>query len=640
MRFRPGLPGVLSAALLLCLWAASAWAQDADPRLSGVEMEDILDARVVTASKRNEPLSQVAGAVTVITEEDIRRSGATNIPEALKLAPGVHVARTDTDKWSVGVRGFNSMLNNKHLVLVDGRPITSPTRTEVDWSNQNIPLETVKRIEVIRGVWTSLWGSDSFTGVINIITKPASETQGAQSVTLAGTDGIEQSLRLGAAVGDDLHYRAYAKASYKDGLRIEDPGHHTSSSRNWRQGRSGFRADWRNAFTDEISLQGEIVRSQLDEGGAAMPQIMAPGPRDTAGGYWQFTWDRATGLDSGMRLRTSYMREWQNSDGRDGIENVWDAEFQDAMEEIGVHRLSWGLGARYYWDSFENGPDWSMERMNSYTLESSAFVQDKIRLVPDRLFLILGSKFDYQGRGALEIQPTARLLHTLDRQEFWLAVSRAVRAANRWQREGTYKIRQGPDEYTIHAPNGLSNEELIAYEAGYRRHLSRELSLDVSLFANDYDRLNGIRLDRAAHTGTVANTLNGNAYGAEMLLDWQAREWLTLRPSLSLIRQDFDRISVDGHEYPEIEQNTVAEAKLMAMSRLTRDIGLDFSLAYLDSPTEERIPGYFTMDAHASWKVRDGLLLELIGQNLLGAQQEYSLLQVDTSFSLRLTWDF
>ncbi|MES9995800.1 TonB-dependent receptor [Desulfovibrio aminophilus] len=636
---RPGLPGVLLAALLLCLWASAATAQDADPRLSGVEMEDILDAEVVTASKRNEPLSQVAGAVTVITEEDIRRSGATNIPEALKLAPGVHVARTDTDKWSVGIRGFNSMLNNKHLVLLDGRPITSATRTEVDWSNQSIPLETVKRIEVIRGVWTSLWGSDSFTGVINIITKPASETQGGQSVTLAGTDGLEQSLRLGAADGD-LRYRLYAKASYKDGLRIEDPGHHSSSSRNWRQGRGGFRADWSNAFTDELSLQGEVVRSQLDEGGAAMPQIMGPGPRDTTTGYWQLTWDRATGLASGMRFRTSYMRELQSNDDRDGIENTWDAEFQDAMEEIGPHRLTWGMGARYSWDSFENGPDWHLENERSYTLESSAFIQDKIRLVPDRLFLILGSKFDYQGRGALEIQPTARLLHTLDRQEIWLAVSRAVRAANRWQREGSYKIRQGPDEYTIQAPNGLSNEELISYEAGYRRHLSRELSLDVSLFVNDYDRLNGIQVNRATHTGTVTNTLNGTAYGAEALLDWQARDWLTLRPSLSLIRQDFDRISVDGRDFPELEQNTVAEAKLMAMSRLTPDVGFDLSLAYLDSPTEERIPGYFTMDAHASWKVRDGLLLELIGQNLLGAQQEFSLFEVDTSVSLRVTWDF
>lgn len=615
-------------------------AQEEASDLSGMEIEDLMAVQVVTPSRRLEPLAQVAGAVTVLDEEDIRRSGATNIPEALKLVPGVHVAQIDTEKWGVGIRGFNGMFDNKHLVLLDGRPITSTARTNVAWSNESIPLETVKRIEVVRGAWTSLWGADSFTGVINIITKRAAETQGWQSVSLVGTDGVEQTLRNGGSAGGDAYYRVYAKGGYQDGRQMEDHTRQATSTKDWAQGRTGARFDWTNAYTDELSMQGELVQSQFNEGAGSMPHMAPSREKENYNGYWQLSWDRATGLDSGLHFRTSYTRDTDTDGGLEGTSNVWDAELQHALELGDRNLLSYGLGTRYYWDSFENKPDSRMEDQHFYRLETSAFLQDKMTLVPESLYLILGLKFDYLGSGTLEAQPTIRLLQTLEDQEYWLAVSRAVRPANRWQDNGFYRVRYRGVEYDIHPTDSLASEELVAYEAGYRRHLSKLLSMEISLFANDYDRLTKLQLNSATHTGELTNGLSGTSYGVESLLEWQARQWLTLRPSVSFIRQDFEQFSWDDHGDSMPKPTDVVETKLMAMTDLGRGVGLDLDFAYLDSPTEERLDSYCTMDAHLSWKARDGLLLELIGQNLLGARQEFSLLEVDTSLALRVTWDF
>lgn len=630
----------LLLACALALWPRAVRADEA-PGLAGLDIEDLQKVEVITPSRRAEPLTEVAGAVTVLTEEDIRRSGATSLPEVLRLVPGVHVGRVDTDKWAVGIRGFNGLLENKHLVLLDGRPLTSPFAADVDWSNQSVPLETIARIEVVRGTWTSLWGADSFTGVINIVTKPASATQGAESVSLAGNEGLEQSLRYGGALGEDAFYRVYGKTSYKTGQRLgDDPGHGSQGSRDWAQNRGGFRLDWNNAFTDQLSLQGDLAGSEFEEGTGSFPQMAPPGERSSSTGYAQLTWDRATGLGTGLHFRTSYSREQQTVGDLQGTLNIWDAEFQDAMQTEGVHRLTWGLGLRHNWDSFENGAAVHMDNPSFSHTETSAFAQDKITVLPESLFLILGSKFDYLGRGALEIQPTARLLHTRQDQEFWAAVSRAVRAPNRWQNGGGYMVHYHGQDYRISPPDGLENEELIAYEAGYRRHLDKTLAFDLSFFANDYAKLTRLSLDQASHTGRLTNSLSGMAYGAESLLDWQALSWLTLRPSLSLIQQNFREFTGDERGDSLPKENTVAEAKLMVMGDLGHGLGLDFLFAYLDSPTENSAPGYCTLDGHLSWRAGEHLRLELIGQNLLGAQQEFSFLSVDTSLSLRVTWDF
>ncbi len=247
-------------ALLVLFFPALARAEAEDP-LADMDIEQLMEVEVVTASRRAEPLTQVAGAVTVLTKEDIFRSGATNIPEALKLVPGVHVSQVDTDKWAVGIRGFNGLLSHKHLVLLDGRPMTSPDMGGVSWGN-TIPISLIKRIEVVRGTWTSLWGAESFTGVINIITKTAAECEGGQSRTLVGTTGAEQIVRFGDQFGDSADVMGYFSGSYKSGdwVTNRDNGR---SSRDWAKTRAGFRSDWENAYTDALSLQGNSSHHRL-----------------------------------------------------------------------------------------------------------------------------------------------------------------------------------------------------------------------------------------------------------------------------------------------------------------------------------------------------------------------------------------
>lgn len=633
-------PGLLLLGLLLIVAVAAVPAAADDQRLEDLDLKELMEVEVVTtASRRAEPLSQVAGAVTVLSEEDIFRSGATTIQEALKLVPGVHVAQTDTDKWAVGIRGFNGMLDNKHLVLIDGRPVTSSAAAGVYWGGSGVPLSTVKRIEVVRGPWTSLWGADSFTGVINIITKTAAETQGNQSVTMLGTTGFEETLRNGSTLGDEGHYRIYVNTAYRTGSWLTGSSGQRGSS-DWKQGRTGFRADWTNAFTDALSFQGELTGSRIDDSAAGTPHIHDPKPTNTHTGYGQFSWDRALGLDSSVNFRTSYTREQTSIGDLEGVLNTADAELQYAAEQAGAHRFTFGAGTRYSWDQFTNGHAVSIDLKDPDSYETNAFVQDKITLSPRRFFLILGSKLDYFGQGQLEVQPTARLLYTRTDNEYWLAISRAVRADSRWQRDGSYRIRQNGVEYTVIAPGNLGTEKMISYEAGYRHTASRDLSLDLSLYVNDYDHLTKLEFDDAAKTATFANTLRGTAYGMEALLDWRAADWLTLRPSISLIDQRVYGVDKNpmGDSMPE--NGTQGELKLQALTTPWEGVGFDLLAGYIDSPTDPRVPGFLTLDAHASWQATDALLVEIIGRNLSEPHAQFSALKVGPSVDLRITWDF
>jgi len=623
--------------LLLVALPLASWA--ADQRLEDLDLGQLLEVEVVTASRRAEPLSQVAGAVTVLSEDDIFRSGATTIPEALKLVPGVHVARTDTDKWAVGIRGFNGILSSKHLVLLDGRPVSSPSLGGVFWGASGIPLSMVKRIEVVRGPWTSLWGSDSFTGVINVVTKDASETQGGQSVTMAGTTGFGQTVSTGAAMGDAGHYRVYADGSYRTGSWLSgDTGQRGSS--NWKQGRTGFRADWVNAFTDALSLQGELSGARIDDGAAGTPHVHDPRSKNSYTGFGQFTWDRATGLGAGVRLRTSYSREQESIGDLTGTFNTTDLEVQYAAEQAGIHLFTLGAGVRYSWDEFSQGHRVSISRGGASSFESNAFVQDKITILPHSLYFILGSKFDVFDSGSLEIQPTARLLHTRADSEFWMAVSRAVRTDTRWQRGGSYTLREHGIEYTVIAPSSLGTEKMLAYEAGYRRDISPDLRLDLSMYVNEYDHLTRLEFDHVNRTATFANTLRGTAFGMEALADWRTAQWLSLRPSLSLINQRIHGKDAPPRGDSMPERGTQGELKLQALTTPWNGVGFDLLAAYTDNPTDPLVDGFFSLDAHASWRCTDTLLFEVIGRNLTGPHRQFSPLRVGPSLDLRVTWDF
>jgi len=632
--------GQILTALMFSFFFCAGFAYCSDyDELATLELEELMDVEVVTtSSRRSEPLTQVAGAVVVLDEEDIFHSGATTLPEVLKLVPGVHVSQMDLDKWAIGIRGFNGILSNKHLVMIDGRPITSPTTGDVSWGS-NVSLSDIKRIEIVRGTWTHLWGVDSFTGVINVITKTAAETQGGQSVTVAGTSGIEQSFRYGGTIGDNGHYRAYVGGWEKNGNWTSTSEDNRSSS-DWSKKQGEVRIDWENAFTDSLSFQGGFADGSIKDGAGGSGRIYMPHMRDNTNAFGQFTWNRALGLDSGINFRTSYTYTDITVDDLKGGTNTVDADLEYAAEQNGIHRMTMGIGSRYYWDDIRSGTNTSIDRQRRYTFAANGFVQDRITLSEDSTYLTLGTKLDLLRNSQVEVQPTIRLLHTYEDMEFWGAISRAVRADTRWQRSGSYKINVKGEEYTVYAPDSLSTEKLISYEAGYRQRVTPDLHWDVSLYINEYDELIMLEYDKATRTASLDNSLKGTSYGVETFLEWDAYEWLALTPSASVIYQN-----IYGHEKSPLgnsmpEEGVAYELKVQTRIKTTDNTGFDFLIGYMKGPTDKNVPGYLCLEAHTYWKATDTLMLELIGRNLSEASEQYSSLHVGPSADLRVTWNF
>jgi len=262
------------AGLLAAMLAANAGAQSQKnvPDVTTLSMEDLMNMQVTSVSKRTQKVADAAAAVFVITQDDIRRSGATSIPEALRLAPGIEVARIDENKWAIASRGFNGRFDNKLLVLIDGRSVYTPLFSGVYWNVQDVLLEDVDRIEVIRGPGATLWGANAVNGVINIITKKAKDTQSALVSTGAGTEErASGSARYGSTIGNTA-FRVYGKyfnwgpSQYPSGMTAHD---------GWDALRGGFRADWAPAGPNSLTVQGDIYQSKYGET-LTVPSLSAP----------------------------------------------------------------------------------------------------------------------------------------------------------------------------------------------------------------------------------------------------------------------------------------------------------------------------------------------------------------------------
>ncbi|NDV25224.1 TonB-dependent siderophore receptor [Desulfovibrio sp. JC010] len=614
--------------------------KDVSAELESLDLEDLLQVEMVSPSERKQSLENIAGSYTILTEEDIKRSGARSVPEALRTVPGVVVTRTDTDKWSIGVRGFSGTFNSKQLILVDNRPITSPYFHGVIWSSQNLPIQQVKRIEVIRGPWTSLWGSESFNGVINVITKSAAEIQGNRSVTTAGTDGVSQYLRKGIHISENATMAVFAKGEYEPGKNYRIRGRTEKGSTDWTTGSGGFRADWLNAYTDQFSLQGQLAGSSITEYSPPGNPFSANKDKSDYSGYAQILWDRKTGARSGMQFRSSYTRTEITVSDMENMSNTVDAEFIYSNEQLDGHFLTFGIGGKYFWDEFSQGENVQVSNDSIYRLDFSGFAKDRITLIDEKLFLTLGLKLDYSGDSDLTPQPTARLLYMEDDEEYWLAYSYANRKPGFWLRDGNYRVRVRDKEYTMSVGEDLENEKLSSFEAGYRKLFSETLKLDLSLYLNSYDQMVTFSFDEDTNTATPVSGLSGTSYGLEVALDWQPWSFLTLRPSIDLSNQDFQNVPEGIPGFSPPLNSALYNIKLQALIDLAENWELDLFTSYLNSMDNKDLSTGFGFDARLAWQAREDLSLELIGNNLLTNVDENNFAPVEPSCTLRLTWDF
>jgi len=666
--------GFLSMILLL-FWANSANAAGQQPAdLTDLSLEELMHIEITSVSKKPERLADAAAAIFVITQEDIRRSGVMSIPEALRMVPGLQVARIDANKWAISSRGFNSRFANKLLVLMDGRTVYDPVFSGVFWDVQDTMLEDIDRIEVIRGPGATLWGANAVNGVINIITKSSKDTQG---VLLSGGAGTEErgfgNARFGGKIREKGSYRVYAKYFDRD-ESVNAQGDATADD--WRMSRAGFRTDWNLSHSDDFTFQGDIYDGETGQQ-AEFPTFSPPytetakGDTQLSGGNLLTRWQHTFSETSDMSLQFYYDRtereQLVGSQDRDTL----DIDLQHRFAWGSFQEIIWGLGYRYTHDDISvRFPPIDMDPDSQENNLFSAFIQDEITVLENRLRLILGSKFEHNDYTGFEIQPSGRIVWTPHEDHtLWTAVSRAVRTPSRQENDVEFiqsVIPPGvpenpgplPAAVAIFGNDDLESEELVALELGYRVQASNRLSFDFTAFYNIYNNLFTtvpdtpfMRMSSPPPYVVIplsfANKMDGETYGMEVAAKWRPLDWWQLHLSYTFLKMDLD--VEDGAIDPEDEgDNPEQQASVRSSMDLPWDLELDLWLRYVDSLSEPRVPSYTTLDVRLGWQPLGNLEISIVGQNLLGSPHaefiDEQLLseptEIERSVYGKITWRF
>jgi len=647
------LPFSALVLLLALALAGPAAAVEDTAELMDMSLEDLasLDVEVTSVSKKEQKISEAAAAIAVLTEEDIRRSGATSVPEALRLVPGLEVARIDSNSWAISARGFNSEFANKLLVLIDGRTVYTPLFAGVYWDVQDVVLEDVARIEVIRGPGATVWGANAVNGVINIITKSAEQTQGAMVSVLGGVEEevVTGTVRYGGSIGDDAHYRVYGRYVQRDDFPevtategIED------GPDEWDQLRTGFRLDWQAGERDHVTVQGDAYigdsgnRTDLVESTRNPLTVQTvEGHDDVYGGNLLARWDRRISETSGTSLQVYYDRA-----DRDGIAlhqqiDTLDVDFQHSFELPGRNSLLWGAGYRWIAQQADDETfsiDLDPPHRDFHLF--SAFVQNEWEAIEDLLRITLGSKFEHNDYTGFEVQPSARfVVLPTDALSFWGAWSRAVRTPS-WVEDDlnlVLSVIEGglaPDAAVqIRGDRDVDSEVLNAFEAGARWQVGKRASFDLAAFYNRYDNLVDIVSggpaipvnadpvpDYVIVPQDFANNSEGWTAGAELLATWQATDWWRLTAAYTFFVVDTTGDAPEqAGDRDDDARNRVA---LRSRVNLPWNLELDQNLFFVDEAEGQGVHDFWRLDLRVGWRPTDHVELSLVGQNLNDARHK------------------
>src|SRR5437016_1571532 len=549
-RLQAKKPNCFLLALTLMWFAVPVRSQNsaAQPDLTELPIETLLGIEVTSVARHSEKLSQSPAAISVITEDDIRRSGALSIPDALRLVPGMEAARLDSSQWAVSARGFNDGFANKLLVLQDGRSIYTPLFSGVFWDVQGTMLEDLDRIEVIRGPGATLWGANAVNGVINIMTRSAKETQG---VLLTAGGGSEErgfgGVRYGGKLSDDAFFRVYGTYLNRDDSALPNGADANDA---WQLGRWGFRVDWDVSDQNLVTFQGDAYRGDIHQVfGTFDPSNPTNFFRivhddfDVSGGNVLGRWSHTFSPNSDLRLQAYYDRTERDAVIFKETRDTFDIDFQHRFALGERNDVVWGAGYRATSDKVGNTPTISLNPGKRTVELFSGFIQDEIALAPDRLRLTLGSKFEQNDFTGFEAQPSGRLLWTpAAHQTFWASISRAVRTPSRVEDDVTLnQPREVTPGFfvpiTIQGNRDFGSESLLAYEIGYRTQPHQRLSLDLAGFYNDYDNLRSLEQDPVVPTlFHVGNKLYGESYGVETAATLEITRWWRLQPAYTFLQ--------------------------------------------------------------------------------------------------------
>ncbi|HEV2098503.1 MAG TPA: TonB-dependent receptor, partial [Stellaceae bacterium] len=486
----------IAAGLVLAARPASADTED----FTKMSLEQLMQVKVTTATKAPQPWFSTAAAVFVITEEDIRRSGATNIPELLRMVPGLDVAQLNAHTWAITARGFNGVYANKLLVLIDGRSVYTPLYSGVQWDLQDLMLEDIDRIEVIRGPGGTLWGANAFNGVINIITKSAKDTQGGLATARGGNEDAGGAARYGGMIGSDTAYRGFGKIDYHAADTAAGGG---TAFDQYVYGRAGFRVD--STPTPDLGLMFEGGATHDVEGDIfqrltptpPFPSFIEQAETPVTAAYLLGRANKAVAAGEEWQLQSYF--DWTDRAQAILTERrfTWDAELQHRSTPWPDHQLIWGGGTRVTSDWTQGTFDVSLMPSEDTEYLVNLFAQDEWTPLPKVLTLTFGSKFEYVNWSGFDVQPNIRAMWhpTLD-QAVWAAVSRAVRTPSRAERDLDFNYQvlnppfaPAPTLITVFGNPQMVSEKVIAYELGYRWQPTPKASVDLASFYNHYTDL-------------------------------------------------------------------------------------------------------------------------------------------------------
>jgi iron complex outermembrane receptor protein len=616
------------ACLLLGLAALAGESGAAE--LIDLSLEQLSNIEVTSVSRRAERLSDAPASIYVITADDIRRAGVHSLPEALRLAPNLQVARTSASAYAISARGFNNAIGNKLLVLIDGRAVYTPLFSGVFWDANGVMLEDVERIEVISGPGATLWGANAVNGVINVITRPARDTQGALLSGGAGSARVAGSARYGGKLGADGSYRVYARGFERDnteragGAPVRD---------GWSKGQAGFRADW-NGGDRNATVQGDLYRGDLEQA--------APGRTRIEGANLLGRWNQQLAGGSEIRLQTYFDHTMRDQPGvfKEHL-NILDLEFQYAVRQAGAHRLLWGAGYRHASDRVQNSPALAFLPGDKTLRWGNVFVQDDITLARG-LELTLGVKAESNTYTGWDLLPSARLAwKPAPAQLVWGALSRAVRAPSRLDRE---LFIPGAAPFVLAGGPNFRPEIANVLEAGYRAQPSASWSYSVTAFHHDFDRLRSFEPVPGGAL-VIDNRIEGTTHGVEAWTTYRLSRNVRLSGGLLLLKEDL-KLKADSRDPTGVSalgNDPGHQWLLRAAVDLSPRHDLDVIVRHVGALPNPAVPSYTAVDARLGWRVGPDFEASLTFQNLFdpshpefGAPATRS--EYERAFFVKLQW--
>jgi iron complex outermembrane receptor protein len=667
------LASVVSAPLLFLSIAPLLSAQRSKPDLGDISFDTLVNAEITSVSRKEEKITQAAAAVFVIMQEDIRRSGLTSIPEVLRMVPGLTVAQVDANTWAITARGFNEVLADKMLVLMDGRTVYDPLSSGVYWDVQDTILEDIERIEVIRGPGATLWGANAVNGVVNIITKKSKDTQGG---LIAGNGGSREgggaAVRYGGKLGGSGYYRIFTKYSNQSAFS-DSPGHDAADD--WHALRGGFRTDWVLSSRDDLTVQGDLYKGNE---GQTVPGLLSLSPPKSetvndrtnfSGGNLLGRWHRASSNRFDTTIQAYFEQANRSESGVLGeLRHTIDLEVEQHFAVGPRHDLVWGGDYRYAADRTVGSLNISFDPSSRGTNLYGAFLQDEITLLPERLKFIVGSKLEHNYYSGFAVQPNVRLVWNV-RPSFtvWMAISRASENSSRFDadirvNESVSVDSSGTTTLTsTFGTHHLPPENVQAYELGQRGQVGKWLAFDLATFYDHYTNRhthepaipfiesNPPPIHQVVPMVTMSN-ISGETHGLEVFARVKITSFWNWSAGYTLFEIHLHQspASLDFTTAAESEGSSPRHAyQLRSQLNLPHNLEFDNAAYYTGRLPGPDLPGYARVDSRLGWKPAERLEISVGVQNLLdprhfefGSGGLISATQVGRSVYGKFTWQF